>query len=255
MSIMKCNICGNQSFKNVYISPDDFKVLECTRCGLLFQPEIHEYKEDYYKKQHKNYFFYEKVRPDYIKAFNKINKNNGKLLDLGCGTGVFLEYVKKNFWNGKGIELSKYCVKICKNKGLDVLQCDILNFETKEKFDVISILDALDHFQNPSLLISKCKRWLKDDGVILLTVTNHDQPFNFIRNKIFTKHHLFFFTPKSITDLARKHHLSCYIYIENPPVETMDKYKNMFRFVRFFINIEIVGFLYKKGKLIRNEVF
>ena len=58
----------------------------------------------------------------------------GKILDVGCGSGVLLEQLE----NAKGIDINENSVQTCKQKGLNV-ECIPLE-KVKEKFDTIIFL-------------------------------------------------------------------------------------------------------------------
>lgn len=63
-----------------------------------------------------------KQQIDYLPYFKK----KGKVLDLGCGRGEFLELLEKNGIKGVGIEINDQMIDICLEKGLDCQKGDIL---------------------------------------------------------------------------------------------------------------------------------
>lgn len=98
------------------------------------------------------------------------SSNQIKILDVGCGTG---ENVREFSKLGKcwGIDISPEAIKFCKQKGLtNVSQTSIekTNFDNKV-FDIITILDVLEHVEEVSTF-KEIRRILRNDGIVLITV-------------------------------------------------------------------------------------
>lgn len=101
----------------------------------------------------------------------------GKYLEIGCGTGATLEYVKsRGATYVAGIDINKEAIEIASKKRLDfVLVADVesdkLPFKEKE-FDCIIMADLLEHLYNPWDTLKKISGYLRDDGWILLSIPN-----------------------------------------------------------------------------------
>ena len=92
-------------------------------------------------------------------------KIGGNVLDIGCGTGDFLELFGDN-WNKYGIEISEKLKKILREKRI------ITNFEFKENFfDIIIFRGTIQHIPDPISKIEKCYYWLKKGGGIVFLAT------------------------------------------------------------------------------------
>lgn len=94
-----------------------------------------------------------------------IKKNSkGRLLDIGCGTGLFLEF----FQTGTGVDVNSDCVEYCRQNGLDAIQMefDILPFED-ESFDTVVLDNVLEHINDPQPILEECYRVLTDQGRII----------------------------------------------------------------------------------------
>ena len=99
------------------------------------------------------------------------SKDN-KLLDIGSGTGIILELMKKH-GIGYGIELSSLGIKMLKRRDLNlIVQSDVnrpMPFK-KDVFSAITCLDVLEHLENDFGILKEMLRICKPGGVIIITV-------------------------------------------------------------------------------------
>ena len=74
-----------------------------------------------------------------------------RVLDLGCGWGALLQYVRERGGTGTGVTLSSAQVAACRRHGLDVHLCDARHVtrETFGPFDAVASLGAFEHFCSP----------------------------------------------------------------------------------------------------------
>jgi SAM-dependent methyltransferase len=102
-------------------------------------------------------------------------KPKGNILDYGCGTGEFLEHLKKNGWEITGVEPSDEARK----KSTDLLQATIHSGIEKignKKFDVITLWHVLEHIHDVNEKLQSLNSLLKEDGIIFIAVPNHQSP-------------------------------------------------------------------------------
>ena len=132
----QCNLCGNEEHtllirKYSYKPDKSFNIIRCRNCGLLSispQPSRQELKKHYsFSSGYHLSLKSKKVQKKKIKQFRKRltlikkYKKTGKLLDIGCSTGLFLDIAKKDGWTVQGIEFSKDTSEIARQKGLSRL--------------------------------------------------------------------------------------------------------------------------------------
>lgn len=110
------------------------------------------------------------------KKLNLINKhiNSSKnLLDIGCGTGSFLEAALNDNWNIIGIEPNKQARAIANEKCVNqVYDADKLNTIQAYQFDVITLWHVLEHIPNLEEQMSELYRLLKPNGTLIIAVPN-----------------------------------------------------------------------------------
>ena len=133
-------------------------------------------------------------------------KKNGKLLDIGCGDGLFIKQLKDVGWNVSGIEIDSEAVKRAQSHNLDV-RCgkfEKLDVEN-EVYDVVRLWHVLEHFNQPKQNLKKIADILKPKGQIILGVPNIDSLYS----KIFRENwagldmprHLYHFSPQTIKEM------------------------------------------------------
>ncbi|MDP2753468.1 MAG: class I SAM-dependent methyltransferase [Nitrospirota bacterium] len=178
-----CTLCNGLKFEVVEDCGKGFNVLRCLNCGLAFVSPMpmtalltSAYTEDYYipwiKEQRSRRTLMWMKR---LKALNSLSSNKkGKLLDVGCAEGLFLELAKKDGWDVTGTEISSFAVAYGKEEfGLDILQGELMDIGFPDKtFDAVTMWHVLEHTINPIVVLKEIRRILRDDGEFLLAVPN-----------------------------------------------------------------------------------
>jgi 2-polyprenyl-3-methyl-5-hydroxy-6-metoxy-1,4-benzoquinol methylase len=105
---------------------------------------------------------------------------NGELLDIGCGTGNFLAAARDAGYGVTGIELDRNAARFAKERlGLQrVLPLTISEFAeqyAKERFDVVTFFEVLEHQAAPVEFLQKVKACVRPGGVIALSVPNRER--------------------------------------------------------------------------------
>jgi ubiquinone/menaquinone biosynthesis C-methylase UbiE len=102
----------------------------------------------------------------------KVFQKSNNILDVGCGTGMMMTELSSK-GSVFGVDGSLQALSFCKKREqAKVLCCDLtypLPFKS-EYFDMVTILDVLEHLDNDSLILSEIRRILKSSGYFFLTV-------------------------------------------------------------------------------------
>jgi len=95
-------------------------------------------------------------------------RENGKLLDVGCGNGDFLLWMQQLGWQVEGIELDPIAGKIAIDRGLRVRIGKIEETDfAPGSFDAITMSHVAEHFSNPARIFEKLAPFLKPDGILV----------------------------------------------------------------------------------------
>lgn len=96
------------------------------------------------------------------------------ILDVGCGTGGIMEFLKKNGFKVFGIDVNDEAVKYCRQKDLEVTSGLATKMDFLDNiFDIVLALDVLEHVENDSSAVKEIYRVLKKGGILIATVPAH----------------------------------------------------------------------------------
>ncbi|MCF6223508.1 MAG: class I SAM-dependent methyltransferase [Flavobacteriaceae bacterium] len=145
-----------------------------------------------------------------VKLINALNSESKTILDIGCGTGDFLESCIKNGWNINGIEPNEGARNLAVKKTEVSIYVDIeeiLNLNDV-KFDVITMWHVLEHIPNLKEYIVILNKLLKPKGTLIIAVPNYKSYDATYYGRFWAAYdvprHLWHFSQKSIKLLFNK---------------------------------------------------
>ena len=206
-NIDKCENCG-VCFTNPFLSSNEYSKYHELHQVAFNGAGNEETIDEYIKNKEVQW-----LKLGYVHRLERIlsiKSDVKKLLDVGCGAGLYLDYLKSKGYSVEGIELSPWGYNIAKNKlGLKVHNDLIENLEPpRDKFDVITLYDVLEHTTNPNKFLQELKKWLKKDGMVMFNVPNIDSAISKstkeLWNKLCPPDHTFHFNAKSVSYLLNK---------------------------------------------------
>lgn len=216
-----CPICGHAGARNWLRAPDRFHgrqqlytLVRCPTCALVWlspPPRPEEMGDHYTEAYHKlisgagetAIHRWQRRRAALIRY-----KQDGSLLDLGCSSGSFLEFMKGETWKLYGVEMSAECAKVAEEKsGAQVFAGDIPNAPfAPESFDLITCFDVLEHLHEPRKVMARVSEWLKPGGILYVLVPNIEsaeaRAFRSYWCGLELPRHLFHYSPASLRYLA-----------------------------------------------------
>jgi 2-polyprenyl-3-methyl-5-hydroxy-6-metoxy-1,4-benzoquinol methylase len=175
-----------ETVKDFSVSKQTFGLYHDTKLDMLItfpkptEMELPSYYEsdDYISHTDSKRSMFEKAY-HYIKTIalknklaliNELHSEKGSLLDIGAGTGEFLNVAKQNGWNVLGVEPNQKAKENAIKKGVPFAE----NTTTLENnsFDVVTMWHVLEHVPDLDFQIKELKRLLKPNGTILIAVPN-----------------------------------------------------------------------------------
>jgi SAM-dependent methyltransferase len=120
----------------------------------------------------------------------------GKLLDIGSSTGIFLDEMRSSGWQVRGLEPSHFAAKYAQEQfNLNISEIAFRDMDIEpETYDVITLWDALEHTQSMTATIQKIMTALKPGGWMIANVPNPDS----VDRRLFGPHWLGFDPPRHL---------------------------------------------------------
>lgn len=106
------------------------------------------------------------------KLLKSFHPHQGSVLDIGAGTGDFLEFLSSKKWNVKGVEPNDKAKNLAINKGLDIY--NTIDEVGGELYDVITMWHVLEHVYDLQEQIAWLKKHLAKNGTIFIAVPNFE---------------------------------------------------------------------------------
>lgn len=179
---LPCPACADRTTHRFLYRKNNCEIVRCEECGLGrteaggFDPSDY-YTADYFSGKRSDGY------ADYLGAENVLRRefartvtfirsfgSSGRLLEVGCAYGFLLQEAKRDF-EVAGIELAGEAAEHCRRSGLPVFSgsADERLLNELGDFDVIVMLDVIEHLAAPRETVALLARHLKPGGIMVLT--------------------------------------------------------------------------------------
>ena len=198
MENVNCSLCGADASRSTLfrITVDRytqqlFTLVKCKDCGLVYlnpRPDVNElsafYPLEYEPFQLTGERFSvtpKQVKGDELRALEmqidyieRFSPERGRLLDVGCANGRFLNIARKRGWQVAGVELSEIASQAARSQyDLDVFTGTLEEAGFAHySFDVITLWDVLEHLPSPLGSLKLCWEILKPGGILAFSIPN-----------------------------------------------------------------------------------
>jgi 2-polyprenyl-3-methyl-5-hydroxy-6-metoxy-1,4-benzoquinol methylase len=202
-----------------------FNVVACRNCELVFlSPRLTEesifklYQDrSYYQSSvsGQGYDEYMNVRENWHKTFDRRLriiqefKPEGRILDVGCGPGFFMEVAERKGYDVWGLDPSSYIVGVAQERfGARVRKgtLETAAFEN-QSFDVIVSFDTFEHIYKPLTFLDASRELLASKGILVITTPNTMSLLARITGRRWVSfkipEHVFYWSPSTISEAMR----------------------------------------------------
>ncbi len=222
-----CNHCGAGAARPVF-AKFGYNLVACADCGLAYvanPPDPQELADSYQIDAEYHTQLIDPSTPHFAIMsrvadahldFVKRHARGGRLVDIGCSSGHFLDLARKAGFDASGVEFSQGSAQFARDHfGLRVADGDIHALaNAHEAYDVITMFDVIEHVPDPARDIAAAWRLLKPGGLFILSTPNIDGLFPRLSLKVAhaldywphpePPHHLYQFSVRTLSAMLEK---------------------------------------------------
>ncbi len=242
---MICAICQSDQFLPLYSLPNG-QIVRCGDCATVCRKNVVSGESATQLYNDQSYFdspFFDVLkvgaRTDvepylvYTQVLERLDGMvpKGRLLDVGCAYGAFLEMARTHGWETFGVDLSEIaCAYARKERNLNVFHGSLEQAHYPDKhFSVVTLWDVIEHLDHPLDTLREVSRILMPGGIAFIFTINQQSLVNHVGHFLFRLsfgrflkplvllydiHHNFFFNRTTLTGLLNRAGLSRLVAID-----------------------------------------
>jgi 2-polyprenyl-3-methyl-5-hydroxy-6-metoxy-1,4-benzoquinol methylase len=236
LETVPCNLCGADDYEVIYparyqmAKPDEIEktfrssgdevlldqLVQCKVCGLQYlNPRLRsDVVIEGYSAGTDEVFVSqaagrERTFAKGLKLIESLRPNRGRLLDVGTAGGSFLAVARDAGWDVEGCEPNRWMSEWAgQHYGIKVFPGTIFDMKLPDSsFDVVTLWDVLEHTPDPRSVLEECNRVLKPGGLLVVNYPDISSSIAKLMGRrwvFLLSVHLYYFTPKSLTDMLSK---------------------------------------------------
>jgi 2-polyprenyl-3-methyl-5-hydroxy-6-metoxy-1,4-benzoquinol methylase len=217
-----CPLCASADHRPLF-EKAGYTFVRCASCTLVFaNPQVDEARVvERYRGMRSAELWAEVLLSDRQQELDRQKfaaildeleprRGGGRLLDVGCSIGLFLDLARTRGWHGTGIEFGERALQHAR----DVLGLDVLDVPLEDagiaaaSFDVVTVLSVLEHTTDPRALVREIARILKPGGTLYAITPNVESlACRVLHERAATfdgRNHLVYFSRRTLTDLLER---------------------------------------------------
>jgi len=179
-----CSLCSDTNYRVLFVK-NGLDFVRCNSCGFVYvNPRLKEdkilegYSDSEYAESNriwkkvllddKQHSFNDNAYTFLLDRLKEKKPNGGKLLDVGCSIGHFMEIAQKYGYSTEGVELEPDAREEAEKKGFIVHDSLLENLQFSEgSFDIVSLLGLIEHLPNPVNFMKEVNRILPKNGAVV----------------------------------------------------------------------------------------
>jgi len=199
-SCLVCGVTGNRKIfvshnvhgRNTVDESECFDVYKCITCGAVYLADL-IINEEYYRKYYDDDYYNDlppastgfaqklslalerfsfKKKASLIRKV--IKKEPIRILDVGCGTGKFLQSLDPGLFSRHGVEINADGYEQCLQKGIAAYNLPLQEIDFGSlMFDAVTLIHVLEHLSNPEQVLKTIYSILAPKGILVLSIPNN----------------------------------------------------------------------------------
>ena len=202
------------------------EIMDCSDCSLRFT-ELRDDLKNHLSKIYSDAYFFEGKDgyPNYLDSkeilinqgirYGKLiskYKSSGNVLDVGCAAGFIMKGFQMIGWNCRGLEPNKSMAEYGRNQlQLEIEVGSLESFRSKEKYDLITLIQVVGHFYDIDMALHNINELLKPGGLVLVESWNRASFTARLFGKSWHEYSppsvVNWFSDKTLKDIFSQHHL------------------------------------------------
>lgn len=175
-----CPLCESEQAAGILRSRNDYEILRCARCSLVFTddrmapppdrlyPRFDQSGTTFAKGAGSALRIFLRQRESFIRTL----KPTGRLLDFGCGNGAFAQHMSEVGFDTVGVEPFSLGATQTAER-LELIQAPFEQIEGRlGSFDIITLWHVLEHLRRPVEVLQRLASHLAPGGLIVISVPN-----------------------------------------------------------------------------------
>jgi SAM-dependent methyltransferase len=211
-----CPLCGSREFRTVF-EP----IKKCRDCGMCFVSPLQEFRGE---NETQEYFLNDYLPLYLANRENSVAERRSHIaailerfqlpahpqhLDVGCAMGSMLKEAKAAGWESMGVETSEFAAKYAAEHAGCAVYPGTLEKAAypSDSFDVVTLMDVIEHVPYPMDLMNEIHRVLRPGGVLFVVTPNFSSFFVRLYGRtaygVWPEQHVVYFQPPTIERLLR----------------------------------------------------
>tara|TARA_B100000886_G_scaffold338880_1_gene302772 strand:- start:1314 stop:2126 length:813 start_codon:yes stop_codon:yes gene_type:complete len=205
---------------------------------------------------------------DQINQYCSEIKNQGSVLEIGCGSGILLSILSEKFQDlnfegiepfGDGFNKLKTLNEIIKSKGIEIKNTSYEEFVTKKKYNLIFCINVFEHITDWRHFLLRVEKFLKRNGKIIILCPNYGFPYesHFSIPILINKKITYFLFKKYINDFEFNNDCiglwKSLNLVKKKEVYQFYKYSQLFKKFAIKDDLSIIDFMFRR--LLTNKTF
>lgn len=190
LETIPCPLCGGRDFRALVIE-QTIPVVRCAGCSLVFanprpnREGLTKFYENYFPPESESLWREQMAQVFLKEGFEKLKAfersgifrpgNPPKILDVGCGMGFFLDFMRRRGWKVTGVEPAPAAARHAREKlRLDVFEGNLDEASVQGPFDVVTLWYVMEHVPNPHEILDRVAGLLRSGGLVIIRVPNQN---------------------------------------------------------------------------------